>query len=296
VALHPRVQINLLRYIETKAEEKNLTVLISTHSSSLIKCSKKLIFLENDKLNNEIIVHYNCYPTLALQEVAVEEDIQPDYVFFVEDESAEMLLKEMIKSYFKFSPDKRQPLWKILPIGGYPEVLRFTYKVNSYLLNKKIGQYAFLDNDVLQVKQNLRIKANTRTESENRLWDLFENQTDRVKFLDITPELGIWLWIKSNHGQFQNLLNDLYPDISINSHDLLRDCNAAIPNVSPNPRDDAKSRISWFINEISAKTNEDKKRIKHSLIMVYLEGIYSDPQNVNNLKSIFGPIFNKQGN
>lgn len=296
VALHPRVQINLLKYIEKKAIEKNLTVIVSTHSSSLIKNSKKLIFLDKDKSTEIITVHYNCYPTLALQEVAVEEDIQPDYVFFVEDESAEMLLKEMIKSYFRFSPEKRQPLWKILPIGGYSEVLRFTLKVNSYLLHKKIGQYAFLDKDVEQVKSELRRKGNNRTDQENILWRLFEDQSDKVKFLDITPELGIWNWIVANPAKFHQLINELYPDIAVNSNDLLRDCNKAIPNASPNPRDDAKSKINWLINELSAKTNDDKIRIKRSLMMIYLEGLYSDPSEVNKLKSVFGPIFNRRGN
>ena len=180
VALHPRVQINMLRYIEKKATEKNLTVLVSTHSSSLIKCSSKLIFLDKDITNNNINVHYNCYPTLALQEVAVEEDIQPDYVFFVEDQSAEFLLKEMIKQYFKHNTNKLQPLWKILPIGGYPEVLRFTQKVNTYLLNNRIGQYAFLDKDVEDVVLNLRKKGNNRTESENKLWELFDSQDNKI--------------------------------------------------------------------------------------------------------------------
>jgi hypothetical protein len=234
---------------------------------------------------------------LALQEVAVEEDMQPDYVFFVEDEYAELLLKEMIKFYFKSSlSNQGQPLWKILPIGGYSEVLRFTKKVNSYLLNKRIGQYAFLDYDVIQVEHDLRLAGNNRSEAENKLWQLFKSQTDKVKYLEITPELGIWDWLSSNSSQFQDLLNKLYPDVRFNVVDLFRNCNVAIPNSSTNPREDAKSRINWIIDELSNRTNEDKKRIKHSLVMFYTEGFYSIALNVNKLKSLFGPIFNRRGN
>ena len=43
MALHPRVQIRLLKYLENKAIEKNLVIILSTHSSSLIKSAKKLI-------------------------------------------------------------------------------------------------------------------------------------------------------------------------------------------------------------------------------------------------------------
>jgi len=296
VALHPRVQINMLRYIEKKAAEKNLTVLISTHSSSLIKCSSKLIFLDKETSNNHINVHYNCYPTLALQEVAVEEDIQPDYVFFVEDQSAELLLKEMIKQYFKHNPNKIQPLWKILPIGGYSEVLRFTQKVNTYLLHNRIGQYAFLDKDVEDVVIDLRRKGNRRTESENRLWNLFDSQSNKIKYLEVTPELGIWEWLSQNLGQFQNALAELYPDLTININDLLRDCNTAIPNVSSNPRNAAKSRVSWIISELSTRTNEEKKRVKQSLTMFYAEEFYSHNTNKGVLASVFGPIFNRRGN
>lgn len=41
LALHPRAQIGLLRYLEEISAEKNLTVIFSTHSANLIKTAKR---------------------------------------------------------------------------------------------------------------------------------------------------------------------------------------------------------------------------------------------------------------
>lgn len=295
VALHPRVQINLLKYLEQKAEDKNLTVIISTHSSSIIKCASNLIYL-NKEDNGNTQVNYNCYPALALQEVAVEEDIQPDYVFFVEDEAAESLLKEMIRTYFNLMPNKLQPIWKILPIGGYPEVLRFTKKTNQYLFHRKIGQYAFLDQDVVSIKQGLQVKGNSRTENENKLFELFQNQSDKIKFLKITPELGLWNWLKNQYQVAEPIIRNRFPDSSINLRDIINDCNAAIPTPAQNPRTEAKNKTQWIIERISNMTNEGKKRIKQHLFGAYTDHFYQIQEHQNDLRALFGQIFNKRGN
>lgn len=295
VALHPRVQINLLTYLQEIATEKNLTIIISTHSSSIIKCAPNLIYLNNAG-NGQINVNYNCYPALALQEVAVEEDIQPDYAFFVEDASAELLLKEIIKIYFQINSARQQPLWKILPIGGYPEVLRFTKHANQYLLNRRIGQYCFLDNDVEAVKNSLRIKGNARTQAENVLWELFQSQDHKIKYLEITPELGLWNWIITDSTQATRLINLRFPDSTIDLNRLILDCNRVFTNSASNPRENAKNRISWILNEISTSTNEDIKRIKQNFFSAYVESFYQSQQNRNSLNALFGPIFNRRGN
>lgn len=295
VALHPRVQINLLNYLQEIAISKNLTVLISTHSSSIIKCAPNLIYLNSDDTGN-VEINYKCYPALALQEVAVEEDIQPDYAFFVEDSSAELLLKEMIKYYFQINPNRQQPLWKILPIGGYPEVLRFTQRANVYLLHRRIGQYCFLDDDVNVVKSNLQQKGNARTIAENTLWELFQSQDAKIKYLNITPELGLWTWISENAQDSSNSINQRFPDSFIDIPDLIRRSNAAFPHAAQNPRDEAKNRIAWLVNEIMNLTNEDTKRIKSNLFTAFVGNTYQNQENRNRLNALFGPIFNRQGN
>lgn len=292
VALHPKVQINLLNYINNKAREKNLTVIVSTHSSSLIKCAPNLIYLDSDS-NGKVNVHYKCYPAFALKEVSVEEDMQPDFVFFVEDDSAASLLREMISYFFMINPDKHKPLRKILPIGGYKEVLRFTQNAIDYLIHRKIGQFAFLDEDVLHEKNRLEQKGNERTEAENRYWKLFQELNNQIKFLEITPELGVWEWITNDVSRSERIINIRFPESHLNWNDLINDCNSYFTTTAQNPRDEAKRKLNWVCNKISDLTNEDYKRVKQHLFSSYCEDYYSTQENRNKLNRLFGPIFRR---
>lgn len=289
VALHPLVQINLLKYLERKAAEKNLTVIISTHSSSLIKTAKKLIFLKNDG-GGIITPHYDCYPTMALQEVAITEDIQPEFVFFVEDDAAEAFLKEKIKYYFKIE-NRTSPLWKVLPIGGYMEVIRFLSNAHQYLLNNRIGQYAFLDFDVVGTEAALTAKGNARTPAENIHWSLFQAQKAKIKYLSITPELGIWDWIITQTNNCQIYLREEYPDANINLQNQINEALILLPNPSGNPRKDAKIRLLSILNNLSDLTNEDIKRIRQKLFAGFISNRYSKQTQKNNLRAKLGPIF-----
>lgn len=220
MALHPRVQLRLLEFLENKAQEKNLTIILSTHSSSIIKLAKKIIYLENDGTGN-ITVIYNTYPALVLKEVAIEEDIQPDYVFFVEDDMAEMLLKEMVNYYFRIEPNRLVPIFKILPIGGYEQVLQFAQYSRNYLFHAKIGQYVFPDKDVEQAYSTLGRQGNNRSKSQQRLFDLFKDLANRIFYLPITPEIGIWEWITHERPQVQIQIDNHYQGNTINLNDLI---------------------------------------------------------------------------
>lgn len=293
VALHPRVQVNILNYLEEKSREKNLTIIISTHSSTLIKCARSLIMLRNNG-DGEIQALYNCYPALALQEVSVEEDMQPDYVFFVEDTAARLYLKEKIRLYFSIVVDRPQPIWKILPVGGFREVLNFLKESNRYLLQRRIGQYAFLDHDVLATKNDLIAAGKNRTEGESRLLELFTSQENRIKFLSITPELGLWKWLNDNPGQCQIAINGEFQDSPLNVTNLLAECEIAIPNAANNERAEAKTKTKWLYQQISEISNIDVVRIQQILFSIYAFQKYS--ARPDQLRGLLGPIFGRQGN
>ncbi|MBZ2397760.1 AAA family ATPase, partial [Erwinia amylovora] len=67
MALHPAAQIRLFKQIERLSDLAPCTVLVSTHSSSLIKsvARKNIIYLENN--DGEVSIYRNVYPTYALQ-------------------------------------------------------------------------------------------------------------------------------------------------------------------------------------------------------------------------------------
>ncbi|WP_416866695.1 MAG: AAA family ATPase [Imperialibacter sp.] len=297
MALHPRVQVRLLRYLEEKAAEKRLTILISTHSSSLIKCAKSLIYLENpsDDLGN-IKVHYGAYPAQILKEIAVEEDIQPDYVFAVEDEMAELLLRETVDYYFRLYPDRIRPVCKFLPIGGYPEVMRYSRNTFNYLHSSKIGQYAFLDADVFDTRNALDALGNGRTPAQQNEWELFNSLGERLKFLPITPELGIWRWLVGSVASIQIRLNTHFMDVTFNLADLVDSAANEFPDNADNPRDPAKKRLRKLVQELQTRTNEDSKRINRYLFGLYVEEYYCHQNEQNSLRGLLGPVFNTRGN
>ena len=84
LALHPRVQKNMLDYLNRIANEKNLTIIISTHSVTMIKATDKSHILLLEKQSND---HYTietpCYPAKAIGCVDFLDNIIYDAVFFV---------------------------------------------------------------------------------------------------------------------------------------------------------------------------------------------------------------------
>ena len=294
MALHPRIQIRLLKYLETKSNEKRLTVILSTHSSSLINYASNLIYLEN-KGDGKVKVITNCYPAIILKEVAIEEDIQPDYIFIVEDDMATMLLKETLKHYSQMDPTKLTPVYKVIPIGGYQQVLDFADNSSNYLFHSKIGQYIFLDADVIQTKNDLAQKGNNRNSAEQELFELFNKLETRTKFLPITPELGVWDWLLRETNQIQRSMDTYYSDITFNLGDLLKQTEDHFPTASLNDRKNAKQRLKFLVSLLEERTNENSKRINQHLFGLFVKDFYSIQSNVNTLKGVFGQIFNTRG-
>ena len=68
----------------------------------------------------------------------------------------------------------------------------FAKLASDYLFHSKIGQYILLDADVEQTKNELNRKGNNRTTDEQQLFELFQRLENKIKYLPITPELGIW--------------------------------------------------------------------------------------------------------
>lgn len=288
LALHPKVQVKLLQFLERQASQKNLTIIISTHSSSLIKKAKKLIFLERNETNGIVNVEYNCYPAVALQNMAIQEEVQPDLVFFVEDDYAKYILDELINYYFRYINSKRRPILKILPVGGWTQTLRFTISSMNYLLPKTIKVYTFLDSDVKISVQTIQDKVH-KSPSEYELLNLCNNYSNTIKYLPITPEQGLVELLNNQPNNhilpLQNLFNEVF-DIS----EIINEEQNRGLTYSNNPRQAAKKRIPYYIDRIKESTNRDENYIQIKLAEYYANSYC--PNNHSDLQQIFNPIFN----
>jgi ABC-type lipoprotein export system ATPase subunit len=288
LALHPKVQVRFLRFLEDFAALRNSTVIISTHSASLIKAAKSLIYLERNSASGTVNVEYDCFPAIALQNVAVVEEVEPDVVFFVEDVFGRFVLEELIKYYRRNLLIGRCPIYKILPVGGWGETIRLAENSSGYLINNNVQVYAWLDLDVRP--QLAAIQANpNRTPKEQEQLNLYNANLARVRFLPITPELGIVNLLNdnpNNHFQpLQDLFNSVF-DIQQIIQDETRRPGIAYPN---NPRKEAKVRLDYYIERIRVATNRDYNYVR-ILLAEYFANNFC-PQNHQLLQQMFNPIF-----
>lgn len=289
LALHPIAQVKFYDYLRKQAKEKDLVVIISTHSSSLIKHAENRLFLERNR-NGIISVVENCYPSYILREVAAPEDKKPDFIFLVEDIMAFKYLSLVIRRFLK---DIKQDLvdCKIIPVGGYEEVIKLLDSLST-LGYEKHKMQAFLDQDVEQTYAELESKGNARTDANDRTFELFNLNQHNISYLSITPELGVWEWLEQYPDIFKKHLDEEYGTQNFDVVDLVKKTNKEeAGNKGGNTRSWAKGCFKNFkerIHKQNAQISEDM--VIDEMIKCYVENTY----DLNQLKTIFMPILNRK--
>lgn len=226
LALHPRVQINLVRYLERIAAEKRLTVIFSTHSVSLIKSvpRNRLLYLENT--DGAVSTIPGCFPTYALGAIALGEERAPDVVIYVEDVNAVEVV-EAFASMFKserFGHDGRlAPTVKVAPIGPFMSVVRFMGHGRS-ILPESTRVKAVLDGDV----KDETVAGWQASGAHDRLAE-FQAHGDALNYLPWAPEQGLVIHFLTAHrvealrrlqGKFQDNRIQLLPNVTNIDHGL----------------------------------------------------------------------------
>lgn len=148
LALHPSAQIRLLSCLKEMANEKGLTILITTHSASLIRSQKDVILLEDGNGDGQIDVMYHCPPAKAIGAIGMREDTMPDIVVLVEDDMAKALFMELKRKYFTIYPEQGYLDIRVLEIGGYKNVINFYVEANNYVFYDNVFVTAYMDKDV----------------------------------------------------------------------------------------------------------------------------------------------------
>ena len=275
MALHPRVQVNLLKYLKAKASEKQLTIFVSTHSPTLIKSMNPAKILLLEKKDDGIEVITPCYPARALGGIDYEESKIFDYIFFVEDEVARDILKQLVNKYISLVPDHSTALTSIIPVGGYQETARMAIRTNEQLFHHS-KVFAVLDADVFE-----------NMDSQSQFAELYNNNRSLICSLYFTPEVKFIEILTSNNEDlkfaFKSLMHcEIYNIINSTEY---KSCNAQ------NPRDLAKDRFNIFINKCVAATGDNEKIVKCNLIKFIAKYFPA-----GEIKRILGPMFNKRSN
>lgn len=248
LALHPQAQVRMLKKVSEIATLKNLTVLFSTHSATIIKNSKRkqIIHLRSDN-NGNIPSIFGAFPAQVLGDIAFDDELATDFVFYVEDKQARLLAGQLIGMYMaKCHPDSNcRPLYKVAPVGGFVQVLEMLNN-SSAIFASYVKRYALLDEDV---KTESLVAA---TQQQNQtLLGLFAAAADSVKFLPCTPEIGVIEMFENDAVHNAGLitkLNGMFEGHNINLN-ALTSAPDYLQLTKANLRDRAKDRLTNIVKK-----------------------------------------------
>jgi ABC-type multidrug transport system ATPase subunit len=257
MALHPRAQVQLYRYLEGAAKVKNLTIIFSTHSVSLLKTvpRSQIIFLDKDDKGTVTTVQ-GCFPAFAVGNITLGEERAPDVVLYVEDEVAKTVLESLVQLSLrtKFSSINLFPDVRVIPIGDFKAVVQFLHHHRA-MMPERTRSFAILDRDVKE-----ETLVHWRSSNDHKHLGLFEKLKHQIDYLPWTPEVGILNFLRNRQHAESMIREDLgRPAFVINQIAI---SSADSKNGKP-LRDAAKkivTEISENISSIMGLTPDEGKR------------------------------------
>ena len=290
LALHPIAQVKFYNLLKEKADEKNLVIIISTHSSSLIKVADKIHYLENT--DGKVCVIDNVKPAYILKDLSVEVDICPDYLFFVEDEMARAYLSKILNAFKDIEERLNRVGFKILPVGGYKQVLMLMIHFYGVQPFTQRTVHSFLDKDVEDIYNRLRNRGN-RAPSDEELIHLLRNNDNNYNFLPITPELGVWEELTENAEWFKVALRDRFQDILFNVSEFISTINREEPETD-NPRKRAKGCYKNLFDKIHQRKPDITESIFQEILFEsYVTHKFESQEFQNTIRELIMPILNR---
>ena len=203
LALHPAAQIRLVSALKELSAEKGLTILISTHSSSIIKAQKNVIFLDADSENNVDVI-YDCPPAKAIGAIGMREDTNPDIIILVEDEMAKSYFHALQQKYISLQEQENYLDIRILELGGFSNVIHFYIEATNYVFYDNVYVDAYLDKDV-----ETDIIPYPQFGNHDLIDDYNEN-SQHLRFLPYTPEVFLTKILREKRAELLRFLKDTY--------------------------------------------------------------------------------------
>lgn len=284
MALHPRAQVRLLRYIEERANLKSLTVIFSTHSVSLLKSVNRRQIIYLDRLDSgEIRSVVGCYPTYALGNIASDEETLPDAMFYVED----LYARDMLNAFFElyadgvFQDPTMRPTAKIVPVGGFNEVVAFLDR-NRAVLPAHVVQKAVLDSDV----STETLRALRRAQNHTQLAK-FQRVENDIRFLPFTPEVGLMAEVIANTQAFESALRRRFGDHQIRIGPIVQGYDSTLDG--PALRAAAKRSSNSILDYLSQRTQKSNDAVREHVCGVFATQTWR--QHRGSFMQLLAPIF-----
>lgn len=274
LALHPVAQERLMQVLRLVAEQKQLTVIFSTHSATLIRATKpsRLLFLEKSG-GGVVSCISGCYPSYALGKIGPTSDVSPEIVLLVEDIHAQLLIYALLRAGgpVVFPQGGGAPTVVCHPIGGWQMLLRF-FDRGVALFGTISKVRAVLDIDA---KPYLVPPAGhpqgapfVHPHTPPDVRNIYNNKQAGIRFLPATPELGL---VNEIAGATANCLHAV-------SLELMNNAVLGIPGPvgvgvinDPGARKQAKTQIDGFVARIVNNTGRSEADVMSLLFRWYVQ-------------------------
>lgn len=271
LALHPRIQVNLLNYLKKRASEKHLSVFVSTHSPTMIKAvAKENIFLLKQNMNGNVNVITPCYPATAIGDIDFENSTAFDYIFFVEDDMARDVLRSLRNRYIGIEPKFATAICTYIPVGGFAQTAEMAVNTQRRVFAQS-KVFAMVDQDAFDNMEDKPVFS-----------ELYNRYPQMIRGLSFTPENWLIGYIESNNIALNQKIRDEY---RIEVPNILKDRKYRACN-STKPRQLAKDKFDVVIEILSETSGNNIEVVKNSLIQTIVSIV---PEGV--IKGIFNPIF-----
>lgn len=283
MALHPRAQVNLLRYLQDQATQKSLTVIFSTHSVTLLKSIEKrhIICLDNQD-GGETNVIVGCFPTYAIGNIASDEETLPDIVLYVED----LFARDMLTAFFQKCANERvpepteRPSIKIVPIGPFNAVIAFLER-NHSVLPATVVQKAVLDLDVADET----IQGWRSNENHSQL-NKYQRQQQDISFLPFTPEVGLISHILTEVSAFETELRQRFNDNQIRIAEIIGRYDTT--STGGEQRRAAKRVTAELLAYLQQRTQRQEETVREQLCGIFANRTWT--QYRANFMQLFAPM------
>lgn len=283
LALHPLAQVRLLSVLEKAAEKKNLTVIVATHSVSLINAVHRNKILQLCRDGESITCIQGPYHAAAIGSVSSLDPAAVDYVFVVEDECAATVVRAIARKLSHTLVSHKQPDFRVIPLGTYESALQFT-KNSTVFLPNTAKVWSVLDGDA-----KASIESWAEKKDPTKL-TLLNSLAGKIHYLPWTPELGFASLIFNNEAfhtqsirkQFGNVNRlTLYPD------ELRELLNLA---DGKGKRDAAKAWLAKVIQHVCTTTAENPQVVRDRLLTYFGESVSDE----NEIKRLFMPLLRSE--
>lgn len=269
LALHPTVQLRLLDYLRHMSGEKQLTVFVSTHSTTMIRATRPaniMLLSDEPTRRGHLSVVSPCHPAFAMGFIDELDNNAPDFIFCVEDDMAQLILRELLNQYIATQPREqlRRLQYRIIPVAGWKQTLQFVQNSQKMLFSHSCVR-AVLDADVFDPASE---DSEDSAERKQRTLAQFPGIAYN---LGVTPEVALVAALEKPSPDVTAFIRErFYTDIAAYTQSAeYRDCK------KDKPRALAKKKLGLILSTLEAHCAQSEDAILAQLVPVLLSAMYS---------------------